>query len=187
MNTKKMISDIHSTIAELEAEKTDLMNRVKAIDDDITAYKMAVDALELTRQQVRKVVEEVKTTAEPKIPQKDRPHERMIEYKGKTQSVSAWAREIGIDPKTLHYRLNAGWPLYEAMQPGKHNNRKKEHQKIRKIFSYDSHGNVIRQYTGVGDASRDLNLPESTVQKIIDKMTKEDQLRCRNYYLAYAS
>ena len=173
MNTKKMISDIHSTIQELEAEKTDLMNRVKAIDDDITAYKMAIDALELTRQQVHKVIDEVKTTADAKQ-QKDRPHERLIEYKGKTQSISAWARELGIDAKTLHYRLKAGWPLHEAMQPGKHNNRKKEHQKIRKIFSYDSHGNILRQYNGVGDASKDLNLPESTVRKIIDKMSKDD-------------
>ena len=186
MNTKKMISDIHSTIAELEAEKTDLMNRVKAIDDDITAYQMAVDALELTRQQVHKVIDEVKASTDA-IQRKTHPHERLIEYNGRTQSVSAWARELGLNKKTLSYRLDNNWPLHEAMKSGTHNNRKKERQKIKKVFSYDSHGNILRQYTGVKDASNDLNLPESTVQKIIEKMSKDDQLRVRNYYLAYAS
>ena len=190
MNTKKMIVDIRTAIEALESEKTDLMTRVKAIDDDITAYKMAVDALELTRQQVCKVVEESAETAKAKPTCKvagNPNNERLVEYKGKTQSVSAWARELGIGAKTLHYRLNAGWPINEAFRPVGQYNRKKEHQKIRKVFSYDGHGNILRQYNGVKDASKDLNLPESTVQKIIDKMPKEDQLRCRNYYLAYAS
>lgn len=187
MNTKKMIADIRTTIEALESEKNDLLAHVKAIDDDLTAYRMAVDALELTRQPVAKVVTEAKEKAEPEQTKKSRPRERMIEYGGKKQCASAWAREIGIGTKTLLYRLNNGWPVNEALRPVGQYNRKKERQKIRKIFSYDSHGNILRQYNGIGDVSRDLNLPKETVQKILDNIPKDDQLRSRNYYLAYAS
>ena len=187
MNTKKMIADIRITIEALESEKNDLLAHVKAIDDDLTAYRMAVDALELTRQQVTKIVKEAKEKTESASPQKQRQHKRMIEYKGKNQSISAWAREVGISPKLLSYRINSGWPINEALRPIGQYNRKKEHQKIRKVFSYDGHGNVLRQYNGIGDASRDLNLPKETIEKILNNVPKDDQLRARNYYLAYAS
>lgn len=39
---------------------------------------------------------------------------RMITYQEKTQSLKAWAREIGIASKTLRERLNM-WPVEEAL------------------------------------------------------------------------
>lgn len=40
---------------------------------------------------------------------------RNFTWRGKTQSLSAWARETGISWKTLQYRLNANWSLDVAM------------------------------------------------------------------------
>lgn len=39
----------------------------------------------------------------------------MIEFKGKTQSVSAWAREYGITRELLKDRLRWGWSIEDAL------------------------------------------------------------------------
>jgi hypothetical protein len=36
---------------------------------------------------------------------------RLITYKGKTQSVSAWTRELGFPRETLRKRIATGWPI----------------------------------------------------------------------------
>ena len=40
---------------------------------------------------------------------------KLITYRGRTQTVAQWAREIGICQKTLGYRLRSGWHLDDAM------------------------------------------------------------------------
>lgn len=40
---------------------------------------------------------------------------RVVEYRGKTQTVSQWARECGISESCLRNRLKAGWPLSRAI------------------------------------------------------------------------
>lgn len=42
------------------------------------------------------------------------PREAQITYEGKTQCLSAWARELGINPSTLNGRLR-NWPLDKAL------------------------------------------------------------------------
>ena len=42
-----------------------------------------------------------------------------IEYDGKTQHVSAWAREIGVCDSTIYYRLKEGWPLEQVLAPAR--------------------------------------------------------------------
>ena len=37
-----------------------------------------------------------------------------IKYQGRTQTLSQWARELGLDKGVLLYRLRAGWPTKEA-------------------------------------------------------------------------
>jgi len=36
---------------------------------------------------------------------------RLITHAGRTQSVSAWAKELQISPNTLYYRVGRQWPL----------------------------------------------------------------------------
>jgi hypothetical protein len=38
-----------------------------------------------------------------------------ISYRGKTQNVTEWAHELGIDPKTLSARIRRGWPPNRAL------------------------------------------------------------------------
>lgn len=39
---------------------------------------------------------------------------RFITYSGKTQTMSQWARELGICVKKIHYRLKVGWSVERA-------------------------------------------------------------------------
>jgi len=45
---------------------------------------------------------------------------RMLTYKGKTQCMAAWAREAGVHPENLLYRLSNGWSVEEALTGVRH-------------------------------------------------------------------
>lgn len=50
---------------------------------------------------------------------------RWIKYRGKTQSMSQWAADLGLSVRTIKARIDyLGWPLEKALTPGKHNFRK---------------------------------------------------------------
>ena len=40
---------------------------------------------------------------------------RLITYRGRTQNLAAWAKEIGIGRHALWKRLATGWPLEQAL------------------------------------------------------------------------
>jgi DNA-binding CsgD family transcriptional regulator len=40
---------------------------------------------------------------------------RMLTADGKTQPMAAWARELGVNPAAILYRLNAGWSVRRAV------------------------------------------------------------------------
>ena len=40
---------------------------------------------------------------------------RLFTYKGKTQNITQWADEFGIEFKKLHYRLSHGWDIERAL------------------------------------------------------------------------
>jgi hypothetical protein len=44
-----------------------------------------------------------------------------ISYNGKTQTLTQWARDVGIDKQGLQYRLDQGWPLEKAFAKKKKN------------------------------------------------------------------
>lgn len=46
-----------------------------------------------------------------------RPHpgSRLLTHAGRTRSIRAWASALGIDRRTLAYRLNHGWSTEEAL------------------------------------------------------------------------
>lgn len=39
----------------------------------------------------------------------------LLSYEGKTQSMAAWAREVGLKRGTLFWRLKQGWPVEQAL------------------------------------------------------------------------
>jgi hypothetical protein len=39
----------------------------------------------------------------------------LITFRGRTQTTSRWARELGLSPSGLRDRLTQGWPLEEAL------------------------------------------------------------------------
>jgi hypothetical protein len=39
----------------------------------------------------------------------------MLTARGKTQTVSQWAREVGLEAGVLHYRVRKGWPAERAL------------------------------------------------------------------------
>lgn len=44
-------------------------------------------------------------------------HNIVLTYRGKTQCAAEWARELGVDPKTLRQRIYRGKPLREVLKP----------------------------------------------------------------------
>lgn len=182
MNTLKMIAEIKQTCGVLEAEKAELVARVKSIDDNLTGYRMAIESLEMTipkKQEPAKQAEAVQAPAK----QKNGRVAALIEYKGERKTISEWADITGVNIKTLRYRLNHGYSVSDAMAVGNLNHKKQK--KPNKIFAFDARGNKIRQYQTISAASKDLKLPESTIKAIIGNMSKEDQLKSRSYYLSY--
>ena len=114
----------------------------------------------------------------------------ILEYNGVKKTVAEWARQFGMNPATLHNRLYKGMTVEEALlkpldSRGRGHSPKKPLRG--KVFMHDAHGNVIRQYVGVCDAARDLNIAPDIVEKIIRNVPAKDQLASRNYYLAIAS
>lgn len=158
MDTLKMVAEIKSERAKLEAKKASLLNRVAEIDEKLSYYSMAIDSLAQTINQ--------EGTADPATVKKSKPA-IMYEYNGVKQSLADWSKQSGINIKTLWYRLNKGWTLEKAISEparnfGKHVKQAKK-AKPSKVFAYDCHDNVLRQYVGVCEASRALNLPVSVI------------------------
>lgn len=40
---------------------------------------------------------------------------RLLTHNGETKCITEWARGAGVDPKTIHYRLQQDWPLEKAL------------------------------------------------------------------------
>jgi hypothetical protein len=55
--------------------------------------------------------------ANPKEQSRNRRNNRMIEFDGKTATLSQWAEEIGVPRETLLSRLDRGWDLQRALDP----------------------------------------------------------------------
>lgn len=47
--------------------------------------------------------------------QNNRGNNRIISYNGKTQTMSQWSKEVGIEVRTIWYRLNKGYSIKDAL------------------------------------------------------------------------
>jgi len=54
----------------------------------------------------------------PRKPRKPDTRSRFIELDGKTQSITQWAKEIGVSRCKISKRLDRGMSVREALQPG---------------------------------------------------------------------
>ena len=182
MEFGKMIAEIKTTCSSLENQKKDLTAQLQEIDKKLSYYKAALDNL---------IMAGCADDQEPAPEQtSNRGKTVMYTHNGVTQPLSAWAKQTGINVKTLWHRLNSGWSIEDAFSKPTGNFGKRVYLNPRaqphKVFAYDKYGNVIRQFVGIGDAARSLNIPVATIEKMIEHVPKEDQLRVRQYYLAYA-
>ena len=182
MEFGNMMKELKSTCSSMEKQKKDLLKQVQSIDEKLTCYKAALDNLikaGCTMDQDDKQAPKTHSTRAV-----------MYTHNGVTKSLTGWSKQTGINVKTLWYRLNKGWSLDKTLNTpaGNYGRHTQKNQRARphKVFAYDMHGNVVRQFVGVGDASRSLNMPVTTIEKLIEHVPKEDQLRVRQYYLAYA-
>jgi hypothetical protein len=50
-----------------------------------------------------------------KVNNNNRSNNRLIEHCGRTQSMTLWAEEVGLNPATLRARLEAGWSTEDAL------------------------------------------------------------------------
>jgi hypothetical protein len=46
---------------------------------------------------------------------KNKSNVTLYEYRGRTNTIAGWAREVGIKRLTLRYRLRVGWPIERAL------------------------------------------------------------------------
>lgn len=217
MDAKKMIEELTTECNVLDSKRSaivsqaeEIIRKVKAnmetevrkIDDELTAYRMAIESLEMTVKPaetkqipVVKAVQPVETAAP--ATRKVRKDAKLIEFNGKAQSYAQWEKETGINRYTLSYRIDHGWSVEDALTTPINEvfsaaaKKKVEQPKNmrampRKVFAYDQHGNVVRQFIGIGEASRELHMPIDVIEKTITAVPKQDQLKSRNYYLAFA-
>lgn len=53
-----------------------------------------------------------------KMIEKKRAAGRLLTAFGKTQCLTEWAREVGVQPQSIAYRIRSGWPLERALSVG---------------------------------------------------------------------
>lgn len=181
MDTQKMIAEIKSACSVLERRKEELAAKIKGVDDKLSAYRMAIDSLELT-------VADEKPTPVPENPSGNTMYKptSIVEFNGQKKKCSEWSKALGLSYCAVSFRLNSGWTVADALTKGRTDGKKKPAPVSAKVFAYDAHDNVIRQYAGAIAAARDLKMPENVVRSTIANVSPEDQLSSRGYYLAYA-
>ena len=51
--------------------------------------------------------------------QNNRRSNHLLTYKGREQTITNWAKEVGISKVTLQWRIAEGWPLEKAFSPAR--------------------------------------------------------------------
>ena len=115
---------------------------------------------------------------------------RMIEFRGRTQCITAWAEEYKIHPGTLISRLNAGWPLERALTAPVRKKRTRPKRKKRSLITLEYNGErkTIREWSETTGLSynvirdRYVSLGWSAERTITEPLHTEppiERLRCK--------
>ena len=132
MDTQKMIAEIKTTCTALERQKEELMTKVKEIDDKLTAYRMAIESLEMTVPAQAPVEAAREDKPVGKQPEKIG-RRTVLTLNGKSQTLIQWAKELHISPEGIQYRLNHGMSVNDALTKAKASY--KESPKPQKVFA----------------------------------------------------
>lgn len=82
---------------------------VEAISND--------EPVEVEQVEVEPEIVQEETPEEPKVEPVKKNQKRLIEYNGKTQTLTAWAKELGIRHQTLYNRIVIkGWEIDKAFE-----------------------------------------------------------------------
>lgn len=92
-------------------------------------------------------------------------HDCIIEYNGKSQKVSEWAKELGIKDSTIYHRLYYNWSPGEALGLVPHERR--QVSKCHSVLQYDNHGNFIREWRSKQAVEESLHIISQTLNKYI--------------------
>lgn len=79
----------------------------------------------------------------------------IVEYKGKRQTLSQWAREVGIDKGTLLYRLKSGWTVAKSFS----------------ILPTHSFSTILfrGKTQSIGKWAKELNIKDTTLRRRLNK------------------
>lgn len=97
---------------------------------------------------------------------------RKIEFEGTTRSVSEWARELGINRKTLEERLEK-WPLERALTEG---------ARVPETFTFEGETKTIQEWAnqvGISSKAMRSRLQSWTPEKAIRTPPNENMRRKR--------
>lgn len=102
----------------------------------LTAYEIAaLLGVSVTTVRNRISGETVLDTEElSKLPREHHGNARIIFHRGESRSISAWAKHVGINEKTLRHRLDRGWPFARAITEPVHVSNKSIIAKLIRLF-----------------------------------------------------
>ncbi|MCQ2544314.1 MAG: hypothetical protein MJ126_09140 [Lachnospiraceae bacterium] len=85
-----------------------------------------------------------------------------ITYKGKTQSLSKWAEELGFNKHTLQTRYNRGERNVDVL----FSNLSRDVTKYDKVIQYDLQGNIIKIYDSVREANLQTGIACCNISRV---------------------
>ena len=99
--------------------------------------------------------------AQKKASKKNR-NVNLIEHDGKSQSIGAWARELGMPVPTLRARLRSGWTIEQALE-------KNSAGKNEKLIECNGKSQSLTAW------SRELGIPRATLDARINRLHWEPE------------
>ena len=91
-----------------------------------------------------------------------------INYKGRKQTISQWAKELGVEYKTLQYRLSLGWSDTKAIETPV--GKIKPFAKT--VLQLDLEGNAIREFESAREADRETGISFGSISNCIKGKSK---------------